>query len=108
MQTFDPIVEAGKRGILRCLTPVASSPAAMQEHYCGASGPVADLETKLRELYEMKHALCVSNATTGLFALALAAELRRNEFVTTPFTYGATLAGWLMLNNRPLFADIDP
>lgn len=108
MQTSDPIVEAGNRGIRKYLKSVASSSLAVQEHYCGAAGPVADLESKLRQLYEMKHALCVSNATTGLFALALAAELRRNEFVTTPFTYGATLAGWLVLNNRPLFADIDP
>jgi perosamine synthetase len=108
MQTSNPIVEAAKRGIRQYLKSVAAFPAAMQEHYCGATGPVAALEAKLRKSYEMKHALCVSNATTGLFALALASEIKSNEFLTTPFTYGASLAGWLMLNNRPIFADIDP
>jgi len=58
--------------------------------------------------FEMKHALCVSNATTGLCAIALAIGLHQSEFVTTPYTYGASLSGWLLLGNRPRFADIDP
>ena len=72
---------------------------------CGA---VAELERKLREYYGMKHALCVSNATTGLLAVGLALGLRDAEFLTTPYTYGASLAGWLLFGNRPAFADIEP
>jgi dTDP-4-amino-4,6-dideoxygalactose transaminase len=49
-----------------------------------------------------------SNATVGLLALALALDIKRCEFVTSPFTYGASLAGWLLLDNTPWFADIDP
>jgi len=75
-------------------------------HLAGA-GPVADLEARLCHHYGMRYALCVSNATTGLLAVALALNLRRAEFITTPYTYGASLAGWLMLGNRPVFADID-
>lgn len=71
------------------------------------SGSVAELEAKLRKHYGMQHALCVSNATTGLLAVAVALDLRRAEFVTTPYTYGASLAGPLMLDNRPVFSDID-
>ncbi len=70
-------------------------------------GAVAELEAKLRRHYGMAYALCVSNATTGLLAVALALNLRGVDFVTTPYTYGASLAGWLLLGNRPLFADID-
>jgi perosamine synthetase len=72
------------------------------------TGAVADLEEKLRQHYGMRYALCVSNATTGLLAVALALNLRRTEFITTPYTYGASLAGWLILGNCPVFADIDP
>ena len=76
--------------------------------HLSGNGPVADLEKQLCALYGVRHALCVSSATMGLLAVALALDLRRSEFVTTPYTYGATLAGWLLLGNRPVFADIDP
>jgi len=72
------------------------------------AGPVAELEAKLRAFYGVRHALCVSSASMGLLAIGLALNLRRSEFVTTPYTYGATLSGWLLLGNRPVFADIDP
>jgi perosamine synthetase len=71
------------------------------------SGAVAELEAKLRQHHGMRYALCVSSATSGLLAVALALNLRCAEFITTPYTYGASLAGWLILGNRPVFADID-
>ena len=71
-------------------------------------GAVAALEARLRAFYGVRHALCVSSASTGLLAVGLALNLRRSDFVTTPYTYGATLSGWLLLGNRPVFADIDP
>lgn len=71
------------------------------------SGEVSELETKLASHYEMKHALCVSNATTGLLALGLALNLKGKDFVTTPFTYGASIAGFLFLGAKPVFADIE-
>lgn len=79
----------------------------MSNAHLAGTGAVSDLERKLRELYDARYALCVSSATTGLLAVALALGLRRAEFLTTPYTYGATLSGWLLLDNRPLFADID-
>jgi perosamine synthetase len=72
------------------------------------TGPVASLEAKLREHYGKRYALCVSNATTGLLVLALALGLRKATFLTTPITWGGSLAGWLLLGNEPVFADVDP
>lgn len=69
---------------------------------------VASLESKLAKHFQMKHAVCVSNATAGLLTLALAAELRSSDFVTSPFTYGGSLSSWMLLGNTPSFADIDP
>jgi dTDP-4-amino-4,6-dideoxygalactose transaminase len=40
--------------------------------------------------------------------LALALDLHGAEFVTTPYTYGGSLAAWLAMGNRPVFADIEP
>lgn len=76
--------------------------------HLSGNGAVAALEGRLRAFYGVRHALCVSSASMGLLALALALNLRRSDFVTTPYTYGATLSGWLLLGNRPVFADIDP
>jgi len=72
------------------------------------AGPVASLEAKLREYYGKRYALCVSNATTGLLILGLALELRNSHFLTTPITWGGSLAGWLILGNHPRFGDVDP
>jgi dTDP-4-amino-4,6-dideoxygalactose transaminase len=74
----------------------------------GESGAVEALERTLRERFGARRALCVSSATTGLMAVALALGLRGEEFLTTPYTYGGTLAGWLALGNRPVFGDIEP
>lgn len=88
------------------LTAAGTSEALQKAHQCG-TGPVARLEEKLQEYYGKRHALCVSNATNGLLALAIALGLEEEPFVTTPLTYGATLSGWLHEDNRPVFADVD-
>jgi perosamine synthetase len=80
--------------------------AASKMHLCGG-GAVEALEKKLKVHYGMKYALCVSNATTALLAIAMALELKEIDFVTTPYTYGATISGWLLAGSRPIFADID-
>jgi len=77
-----------------------------QAHLIG-SGDVAQLEEKLIQHYSMRYALCVSNATTGLLTIALALDLKGRDFVTSPLTYGASVAGWLLLGNRPIFADTE-
>ena len=88
------------------LRAVATTEAAPKMHLCGG-GAVGALEKKLKVHYGMKYALCVSNATTGLLAIAMALELKEADFVTTPYTYGATISGWLLGGSRPIFADID-
>ena len=78
----------------------------MNGHVAGG-GDVGALEAHLRAYYGKKYALAVSSATTGLHGLALAIGLGRRDFVTTPYTYGASVAGWLLQGGRPVFADID-
>ncbi len=96
-----------EKAILNYLDGVAVSEDIQRLHLCGA-GAVCELEEKLKRHHRMKYAVCVSNATTGLLAVALALNLKQSDFITTPLTFGASIAGWLLLGNRPIFADIEP
>src|SRR4030042_3229415 len=95
-----------ERALRDYLRAVVTTEAAQKMHLCGG-GAVGALEKKLKVHYGMKYALCISNATTGLLAIAMALELKGADFVTTPYTYGATISGWLLGGSRPIFADID-
>ena len=106
MSTSEKAIRIGVAAVSDYLRRSFDSLEVQQEHYT-AAGAIPELEEKLRRHYHMNHVLCVSNATTALFVLALALELKNCDFVTTPFTYGATVAGMLLLGNRPQFADID-
>jgi dTDP-4-amino-4,6-dideoxygalactose transaminase len=86
----------------------AQSSTCSQEMHLQGAGAVAELEGKLARHYGMRHAVCVSNATTGLLAIALALDLEDCEFVCSPYTYGASVGTWLLRDNQPRFADIDP
>lgn len=70
-------------------------------------GAVAALERKLAEYFQMKHALSVASATVGLFILGLGLDFKKAEFVTSPLTFGGTVASWLLLGNKSVFSDID-
>ncbi|MEM2001033.1 MAG: DegT/DnrJ/EryC1/StrS family aminotransferase [Candidatus Methanomethylicaceae archaeon] len=103
---YEPM-EKSAMGNLNDFFSLLESSEALREIHLNGTGAVAELEDRLRRFYGMRYALCVSNATIGLLAIALALNLKRSEFVTTPYTYGASLAGWLLLENKPIFADID-
>jgi perosamine synthetase len=101
------ISEDVRRDITRYFDAVEADEAAAQAQLAGTHA-VARLEERLCTLYGMRHALCVSSASTGLLGVALALNLGGEEFITTPYTYGATVAGWMLLGARPVFADVDP
>ncbi|MFB2891614.1 DegT/DnrJ/EryC1/StrS family aminotransferase [Aerosakkonemataceae cyanobacterium BLCC-F50] len=101
------LLNLAQEAIAQYWEELADHPDAAAIHLYG-SGAVAQLEAKLTHHYGVKYALCVSNATMGLLAVALALNLQDEVFITTPYTYGASLAGWLKLGNHPRFADIDP
>lgn len=100
-ESIHQIESAVSTAILRLL----EDGQAQHAHLLGL-GEVAELEAKLRAWYGAKYAVATSSATAGLMAVALALGLQNEEFITTPFTYGASLASWLLLRSRPLFADL--
>ena len=72
------------------------------------TGPVAEFETMLANFYGKRHCLCVSSATSGLMYLQIAAGAVGSEIISTPLSYGGTIAGSLLLGNDIRFADIEP
>ena len=80
--------------------------AVAHEHLIGG-GAVRELEMKIADHYRAKYALCVTSGTSGLLAIALALDLKDSGFVTTPLTFGASLASFLAFGNRPVFVDVD-
>lgn len=86
---------------------VAACPERWRSHLNGTGDP-AKLEAKLAAYYGKDRALCLSSATTALFAIPMALGLKDAEFITTPLTWGATLAGFLHMGNRPKFVELDP
>ena len=95
------------RAIGRYLAGVYSGDVGLQEMHLSGTGVIAELESRLCNHYGMKHALTVSNATTGLFLIGIALDLHGVSFITSPYTYGGSLAGWMMLGNKPTFCDIE-
>ena len=81
--------------------------ATPDTHLCGG-GAVHELESQISGWFHLPHTLAVSSATAGLLGVALALDLAGCEFVTTPYTWGGSLASWLLLGCRPVFADVDP
>lgn len=79
-----------------------------QHWHLAGTGPVRELEEKLEAYWGFDHALCVSNATMGIRAVFQALGLSEETFITTPYTWGGTIAGPLDLGARPVFADICP
>lgn len=76
------------------------------DHFAGL-GAVAELEKRLAAFYGVKHAVCMSSATTALFSIGLALNLRSADFITSPLNFGGSITPWLLLGNRSIFSDVD-
>ena len=92
--------------IEKYLTDAQSNRATAFSHLAG-NGAVAALEAKLCSFYGAKYALCVSSATNGLMYLLMAAGLQKSDILTTPLSFGGTIAGALALDCRFYFAKIN-
>jgi dTDP-4-amino-4,6-dideoxygalactose transaminase len=53
------------------------------------------------------HALAVANATLDLWAALRGLDVHGANVITTPYTWGGSLAGIIQSGDRPIFADVD-
>ena len=81
--------------------------------YIGAAGPhfmggkqVRALEEQWADYFNVRHALSVNSATSGLHAAAVAAGIGLNdEVIVPPQTMSATATAVVMANGTPVFVD---
>jgi len=68
---------------------------------------VLELESKLKDFFDVKHLFFCSNGTITL-QMAIKAFGLTKEIITTPFSYVATTNAILWENCTPVFCDINP
>ncbi len=66
-----------------------------------------ELETRLKDVFKVKHVLLCCNGTIGLFLLLRSLGLK-GRVITTPFTFPATIHSIYMAGLEPVFCDICP
>ncbi|WP_415391190.1 DegT/DnrJ/EryC1/StrS family aminotransferase [Porticoccus sp. Uisw_050_02] len=77
-------------------------------HYYTNQGPLAqELEKKLESYLNVKHVICVTNATIGLMMAAEALELK-GKVIMPSFTFIASAQSLSWTGIEPVFCDVDP
>ena len=82
--------------------------AIFERQYYTNQGPLVNLlEERLAERLQVRHAICVTNATIGLSMVAEALEVG-SRVITPAFTFIATAQSLLWTGRIPVFCDVDP
>jgi len=69
----------------------------------------SELEKRLADYVEAKHAIGCSSGTDALVLALMAYGVKAgDEIVTTPFTFVATAEAVMLVGAKPVFVDIDP
>ena len=84
--------------------------AAVLAHGAYVMGPeVAELEQRLADYCEVRHAISMASGTDALLVALMALDVGAgDEVITSPFTFIATAETIALLGARPVFVDIDP
>ncbi|MBD7978351.1 DegT/DnrJ/EryC1/StrS family aminotransferase [Serpens gallinarum] len=78
-----------------------------RQYYTNQGPLVCQLETRLQEFLNVRHAICVTNATIGLMMAADALGLH-DKVITPAYTFIATAQSLSWAGVEPLFCDVDP
>ena len=75
--------------------------------YWASGKEIAEFEEKLAEFNDRKFALTFNSGTTALLSLLQAYKLANCEIITPSFTFIATTNPILILNSKPIFAEVE-
>lgn len=78
-----------------------------RQYYTNQGPLVQELESALKERMQVRHVICVANATIGLMMAADALALK-GRVITPAFSFIATSQSLTWAGLEPLFCDIDP
>ncbi len=68
---------------------------------------VKEVEDKLRHHNQKEYALMFPNATTSIWAVCFALNIRSKAILTSPFGWGGAIAPFLYLDNKVVFCKTD-
>lgn len=95
------------RPVLPAASAIADELAAILESRMVTNGPFTRaFETDLAEYLNVKHAIAVANATSGLMMAYRSLDLR-GEVVVPSFTFMATISALVWAGAKPVFAEVD-
>ncbi|MBI9043012.1 MAG: DegT/DnrJ/EryC1/StrS family aminotransferase [Anaerolineaceae bacterium] len=78
-------------------------------NYLSMGPKIQAFENAMREFIGVKHAIAVSNGTTGLHLCIHAADVKMGDYViTTPFSFVSSTNVILFEKAIPIFVDVDP
>ncbi len=95
-----------QRALASHMRDAARSISLQQSHLVGTAA-VDRLEAKLRCYLGVRHALAVSSATLGLYAVARALQLDGADVISSPLGWGGMVGGLLEARAQPVFADVE-
>ena len=78
-----------------------------RQYYTNQGPLTEELESRLEDFLNVKHAIVMTNATIGLIVAAKALGLR-GKVICPAFTFAATAQSLAWAGLKPLFCDVDP
>lgn len=107
---YNPIGPEEKQAVLKVLN------SGVLSQYLGVwgkdffGGPVVQLlEKEWAKYFQVKHAIAVNSATSGLYAATGATGIGPgNEVIVSPYTMSASVVPPLIYGAIPVFADVEP
>ncbi|MCR5418322.1 MAG: UDP-4-amino-4,6-dideoxy-N-acetyl-beta-L-altrosamine transaminase [Lachnospiraceae bacterium] len=86
---------------------IAAVVGVLKSDYLTCGPKVSELEKKLEEMLDVKHAVAVSNGTAALHCAMMAAGIGEgDEIITTPLTFAASANCALYCGAKVVFADV--
>ncbi|MBE0652684.1 MAG: DegT/DnrJ/EryC1/StrS family aminotransferase, partial [Bacteroidales bacterium] len=80
---------------------------SFQTCHLSGNGVIREVEEMIMDYYEKKYVVTFPNATTAIWSLILALNLRNKVIASSPFGWAGAIAPFLLFSNKVLFTNVD-